>query len=98
MSDAGERIREHVERERERFAVPGCAVVVVRDGEVLLADGFGRRNGTDPVTARTLFPIGSSTKTFTAALCAALVDEGCLDLDQPLRELLPGFAMQDPVA
>ncbi|TAL18365.1 MAG: serine hydrolase [Frankiales bacterium] len=98
MSDAVERIREHVERERERFAVPGCALVVVRDGEVVLSEGFGRRNDGDPVTSRTLFPIGSSTKTFTAALCASLVDEGLLDLDAPLRELLPGFAMQDPIA
>ncbi|MCA1711815.1 MAG: serine hydrolase [Actinobacteria bacterium] len=100
MSDAIERIREHVERERARFAVPGCAVVVVSDGEVLLAEGFGLRNIDEdlPVTAGTLFPIGSSTKTFTAAVCASLVDEGELDLDQPVRELLPGFRLHDPVA
>jgi CubicO group peptidase (beta-lactamase class C family) len=100
MSDLREQLRVHVERERERFSVPGCAVTVVTDGEVLLADGFGlRQAGSDlPVTAGTLFPIGSSTKTFTAALCAALVQDGLLDLDQPVHELLPGFRLQDPVA
>jgi CubicO group peptidase (beta-lactamase class C family) len=100
MSDVVERIREHVNRERERFIVPGCAVVVVADGEVLLSEGFGQRDvdGDAPVTARTLMPIGSSTKTFTSALCAALVDDGKLDLDRPLRELLPGFRLHDPIA
>lgn len=100
MSDVVERVREHVEREQERFSVPGCAVVVVADGEVVLSEGFGQRNvdGDEPVTPQTLFPIGSSTKTFTAALCAALVDDGKLDLDRPIRELLPGFRLQDPIA
>jgi CubicO group peptidase (beta-lactamase class C family) len=100
MSDVVERIREHVERERERFSVPGCAVVVVADGEVLLSEGFGRRDleSGAAVTAQTLMPIGSSTKTFTSALCAALVDDGKLDLDQPVRELLPGFRLHDPIA
>jgi CubicO group peptidase (beta-lactamase class C family) len=100
MSDVVERIREHVERERERFSVPGCAVVVVADGEVLLSEGFGKRDVESgaAVTAQTLMPIGSSTKTFTSALCAALVDDGKLDLDQPVRELLPGFRLHDPIA
>lgn len=100
MSDVVERIREHIEGERARFSVPGCSVVVVSDGEVVLAEGFGVRNkeGDVPATPKTLFPIGSSTKTFTAALCAALVDDGKLDLDQPVRELLPGFRLQDSIA
>ncbi|MCA1710582.1 MAG: serine hydrolase [Actinobacteria bacterium] len=97
---SADRIRQYVEEERERFAVPGCAVLVVADGEVVLADGFGMRNLDRglPVTAQTLFPIGSSTKTFTAALCASLVDAGILEWDQPIRSHLPGFRMQDPVA
>lgn len=100
MSDLLEQLRGHVERERERFLVPGCAVTVVAEGEVVLAEGFGlRQAGSElPVTADTLFPIGSSTKTFTAALCAALVQDGLLDLDQPVHELLPGFRLQDPIA
>lgn len=94
-----EQLRTHIERERERFDVPGCAVAVVAEGKVLLSEGFGRRNlGGDALTSQTLLPIGSSTKTFTAALCASLVDEGLIELDQPVRELLPGFRLQDPTA
>jgi CubicO group peptidase (beta-lactamase class C family) len=92
-------LRRTIDAERERFRVPGCAVVVVRDGEVVLAEGFGLRDVTAelPVTPATLFPIASSTKTFTAALCASLVDEGRLAWDRPVREYLPGFRMHDDV-
>jgi CubicO group peptidase (beta-lactamase class C family) len=84
-------MHEIVERERVRAGVPGCAVVVVRNGEVLLCEGFGVRDvdGQLPVTAGTLFPIGSATKTFTAYLLAT----SGLDLDAPL-----GLAMQAPAA
>lgn len=100
MADVTQQIRDIVERERARFDVPGCAVLVVADGEVVLAEGFGTRNRDADlaVTTQTLFPIGSSTKTFTAAVCASLVDEGALEWDRPLREYLPGFRLHDPVA
>src|SRR5204862_6410528 len=92
---ATDRLRQLVEEERARFEVPGCSVVVVRDEEVLLCEGFGQRNIDEdlPVTAQTLMPIGSSTKTFTAAVCAALVDEGQLEWDKPIRDYLPGFLL-----
>jgi CubicO group peptidase (beta-lactamase class C family) len=93
-------IRDVVESERVRFGVPGCAVVVIKDGETILAEGFGKRDvdADLPVTADTLFPIGSSTKTFTSAVCASLVDEGKLDFDAPITTYLPGFALKDPIA
>jgi CubicO group peptidase (beta-lactamase class C family) len=94
------RLNTHVQQELRRFEVPGCAVVVVRDGEVVLCEGFGLRDveGHLPVTADTLFPIGSATKTFTSALCVLLAHEGLLDLDRPVAEVLPGFRMHDPAA
>lgn len=100
LSDLVSSLRDLVERERERFGVPGCAVAVLHEGEVLLAEGFGLRDVAAglPVTVDTLFAIGSSTKTFTAAVVASLVQEGVVDLDAPLRTYLPGFTMLDPVA
>src|SRR5438067_10165914 len=95
-----DRLRALVETERVRFGVPGCAVAVVHEGEVVLAEGFGMRDiDRDlPVTAATLFPIGSSTKTFTAALCATLVRDGLLEWDRPVRDYLPEFRLHDPAA
>ena len=93
-------LRDIVEAERQRSGVPGCAVVVVRDGDVVFMEGVGKRDVANdlPVTPQTLFPIGSSTKTFTAALLATLTDAGIIDLDAPIRTYLPHFALCDPVA
>ena len=89
-----------IEDERRRFEVPGLAVVVVHDGKVVLSEAFGHRDlARDlPVTSETAFAIGSVTKAFTAATVAALVDDGVLEWDRPVREYIAGFRMHDPVA
>jgi len=93
-------LRELVVTEQERFGVPGVAIAVVADGEVVLCEGFGLRDleNVEPVTADTHFPIASDSKAFTAALLCQLADHGALDLDQPVRELLAWFEMRDPHA
>lgn len=89
-----------IETERQRFETPGCAVAVVRGDQVLVSRGFGHRDlaGTMPVTEQTLFAIGSSSKAFTSSLCGALVDDGLLEWDRPVRQYLPGLRLHDPVA
>ena len=81
------------------WEVPGCAVAAVRDHDVILATGHGRRDlGAElPVTPDTLFAIGSTTKAFTAATVGALVDDGLLEWERPLRDYLPGLRLHDPV-
>ena len=56
-----------VESAMKSWGVPGLGVAIVKDGKVVLAKGYGRRNiqANLPVTADTLFAIGSSTKAFT---------------------------------
>ncbi|HEX6199875.1 MAG TPA: serine hydrolase [Thermoanaerobaculia bacterium] len=84
---------------REDWGVTGLAVAVVRDGEVLLAKGYGVRElGGQPVDEHTLFAIGSTTKAMTAALLGQLVAAGELDWDDPVEERLPGFRLHDPYA
>jgi len=82
------------------WKAPGVALAVVKDGRVLLARGYGYRDVEKklPVTARTLFAIGSITKSFTVATLGTLVDEGKLAWDTPVREYLPAFRLQDEVA
>ena len=84
----------------ENFKVPGAAVVVVKDGKVLLMKGYGYRDTAKklPITGKTLFPIASITKSFTVTALGTLVDQGRLEWDKPVREYLPGFRMYDPVA
>lgn len=81
------------------WEVPGCAVAAVRDGEVVLARGWGSRDVAAglPVTKDTLFAIGSVTKAFAAATVGALVDDGLLGWDTPVVDYLPGLRLDDPV-
>jgi CubicO group peptidase (beta-lactamase class C family) len=80
--------------------IPGIAIGVIRDSQVVLARGYGYRDLEQklPVTARTLFAIGSNTKSFTATLMAMLVDEGRLDWNRPVRTWLPDFQLKDDYA
>ncbi|MBK8021139.1 MAG: serine hydrolase [Chloroflexi bacterium] len=82
------------------WKVPGMGIAVVKDGEVLLAEGFGLRDLEQglPVTADTMFAIGSSSKAFAAAAVAVMVDEGKLEWDKPVRDYLPNFKLKDDFA
>lgn len=89
---------EFVERVIRTFEVPGVAVSVVKDGQVLVAKGYGVRKLGDParVDGRTLFGIASNTKVFTATALGLLVEEGKLQWDAPVIRYLPWFQMYDP--
>src|SRR5690606_28341818 len=83
----------HVEAVRKRFDVPGIAVAVVKDGEVVLVRGYGVREvgKPEPVDGDTLFAIASITKGFTSAALSLLADEGKLSLDDRVIDHLPWF-------
>jgi CubicO group peptidase (beta-lactamase class C family) len=78
----------------------GFAIAVVKDGKVILQKGYGVRNAKKnlPVTTKTLFAIGSSTKSFTVTSMGVLVDRGKLDWDKPVRDYLPDFRLWDQFA
>ena len=82
------------------WKTPGLAVAVVSGGEVALARGYGQRDIAAglPVTATTLFSIGSSTKAFTTFVMGQLADEGRLDWDEPVVTYLPEFRLRDEYA
>lgn len=92
---AWEEVHHLLESYRERRAFPGGVLAAGHpDGRVHLHP-FGRLSCGDdapPVTAGTLYDLASLTKVVaTTTMAMILVDEGKLDLDQPVRELLPGF-------
>ena len=95
-----ESIERFVVEQLAAWEVPGCSVAAVRDGEVVLATGWGRRDleADLPVTAGTLFAIGSTTKAFTASMVGALVDDGLLEWERPVRDYLPDLRLHDLVA
>lgn len=87
-----------MERVRKQFDVPGIAVAIVKDGQIVLERGYGVRElgKPAPVQADTLFAIASNTKAFTAASLSILADEGKLSLDDRVIEHLPWFRMSNP--
>jgi CubicO group peptidase (beta-lactamase class C family) len=89
-----------IEKSMVEWGVPGLAVTVVREDEVIYLEGFGYRDTEKrlPVTPGTLFAIGSCTKPFTAASVAMLVDEKKLDWHTPVIEYLPDFRLYDDYA
>jgi len=89
---------EYVNKAIKEWQVPGVAIAIVKGDQVVFARGYGVRKlgDTAPVDERTLFAIGSSSKAFTAAAIAMLVDEGKVKWDDPVTKYLPGFEMYDP--
>lgn len=77
--------------------VPGLAVAVVHGDEIRYAEGFGVREiGTDEaVTPETVFQIASVSKPLSATAVAAVIGDGELAWDAPIREYLPEFAFSD---
>ncbi len=87
-----------IEAERKKMGAPGAAFALIEHGEVTFFHGFGTKgpSSTEPVRARTLFRIGSMTKSLTAATCLSLVDEGKMDTKALLKTYVPDIALETP--
>jgi len=87
-----------VNRVMKTFEVPGLSLAIVKDGQVLLAKGYGvkKLGESAPVDSRTLFGIASNSKVFTATALGMLVDEGKIRWDAPVVDYMPEFQMYDP--
>jgi len=87
-----------VQRIFNTWSPPGLAVAVVRNDSLLWARGYGVRHIGRPerVDEHTLFAVGSTSKAFTAAALAMLVEEGKLRWDDKATDRLPGFQLFDP--
>lgn len=83
-------------RSFEAGNVPGMAVTVTRDDEVLFAGGLGVDGRGDPMTAGTPLRVASLTKTVTSVAVHQLVQAGRIALDDPVADHLPEFTLADP--
>ena len=79
--------------------VVGAQVAVLADGEIHDAAAGVLNNVTAaPVTTDSIFALNSIGKVWTATLVLQLVNEGLLDLDRPVRDVLPDFRLADEEA
>ena len=88
----------YVLRGMKNWQIPGMAVLIVKDGKVVLSKGYGVKElgKDDLVNENTLFLIGSNTKAFTGTALALLEKEGKLKLDDKVIKYLPDLKMKDP--
>lgn len=90
----------YIEKARVEWGVPGLAVGIVKDGKIVLAQGYGTlREGDDTkVDENTQFAIASNTKAFVASALANLVAEGRITWDDRIVKHLPYFELYNHYA
>ena len=88
-----QRFAQEIELIRERLKVPGLSAAIVRDQRVVWSKGFGFADFEKkiPATPETLYHVASVTKPVAATLVMRLVEQGKLDLDEPIAKYSPGF-------
>jgi CubicO group peptidase (beta-lactamase class C family) len=88
-----ERFESQVDDFRERLKIPGMSAVIIKDQKILWAKGFGFADLEKriPATPDTLFHLASVTKTFAAILIMQLVEQGKLNLDEPMSHYSTDF-------
>lgn len=88
-------VDQYVEHYLERNGLPGASIVIVKDGEIIHTQGYGHDSEGNPLTERSLMNIGSVSKSFTVFAVLQLVDEGAVQLDDPVVRHLPDLTMDD---
>jgi CubicO group peptidase (beta-lactamase class C family) len=89
-----------VEREMERWNIPGVAVAIVKDGEILVSKGYGVTDleSKTAVNGETLFMVASNSKAFTGTAVALLENEGRMRMNDPVIKYLPWLDLHDDCA
>jgi CubicO group peptidase (beta-lactamase class C family) len=90
----------YINRGLAEWNLPGLAIVVVKDGQVILAKGFGVKDikTGQPVDEHTLFMIASNTKLFTGTSLALLETRGKISLNDPIRKYFPDYRLYEPTS
>jgi CubicO group peptidase (beta-lactamase class C family) len=90
-------IAELIESLRQEHHVPAVQVGIFRGNETIFIGGSGYRDvgRQQKADENTSFAIGSQTKSFIGTAVALLADEGKIQLDKPVKEYIPEFAMED---
>lgn len=87
-----------ITREMQRWQVPGLAIAIVKDGQVVVQKGYGVKQFDKPeskVDENTLFQIASNSKAFTGTAVAWLNSEKRLSLDEKVTTYLPYFKLYE---
>jgi len=83
-----------------QYKIPGCAVSVVCEDEILLCKGYGVKqlSNMEPIDIHTRFPIASLSKLFTSTAIGLLIDHQKLTLDTPIVQFYPQLKLSEAYA
>lgn len=86
-----------IEKYMKDQGIPGIAIGIVKDGELLLAKGYGYGNceTKKPITEKSIFHMASVSKTFVATAIIQLYEKGIIDIDKPIVDYIPYFKSVD---
>lgn len=92
------KLNEMIETGMKEWQIPGLAVVVVKNGEVIYKKAYGVKDieTKEPVDEQTLFSMASTTKAFIAMSLGILVDQGKVAWEDKVNDHLPSFQLSDP--
>ncbi len=92
--------KEHItwltKKEMKKNKVMGVSIAIVDDQKIVWSQGFGYADVKNnvPATPETVYRIGSISKLFTVMASMQLVEQGKIDIDQPLKNYLPQFSVK----
>jgi CubicO group peptidase (beta-lactamase class C family) len=87
-----------VHERMESLNIPGAALAIVREGEIVHLAGYGVANEAgDPVTPQTPFLLASLSKPVTAVAVMQLAEAGQIELDAPIQQYLPWLLPDTPI-
>ena len=94
------KLKEFARQIVDKQLVPGLSIAVVHRDEIVLLDGFGVREIGKPaaVDVDTVFQLASVSKPLSATVVAGLVSDGKVSWDSRIRDIDPGFTLQDELA
>lgn len=87
----------YIQREMERWKIPGVAVAIVKNGKTVVTKGYGVSDieTKQKVDENTLFMIASNTKLFTASALAMLANDGKISMEDKVVDWIPYFKMHN---
>lgn len=93
-----DRLDAYIRKGIKDFSVPAAAVAVIADGRIIFKKTYGVRStrNAEPVTANTLFALGSNTKSMSSVAFANLISQGKVNWDDKVKAHLPKLNLSDP--
>ncbi|MFU1793681.1 serine hydrolase domain-containing protein [Paenibacillus azoreducens] len=81
----------------QKYGTTSVQYALIDNGKVVVSGQTGKNDaqGKIPLTKETMYGIGSTSKMFTTAAVMKLVEEGKIDLDDPVVKYIPDFKMKD---